>query len=104
MVDAPNASPAVGTSRRFRDLLADRAKDNLRLQLLLERPSDAEKVFRIIKVLRAATPEEIDEKLRSINLPMPIERVRNRVTSLARRGYIVQQNDGRWTDAAQGLR
>jgi hypothetical protein len=85
-------------------LLAERSREHLRLALLLERPSDAEKVLRIIDLLGGATPEEIEEKLRSINLPMPIERVRNRVTSLARRGYIARLDDGRWAVSAQEVR
>lgn len=90
------------TTPRVGDILAERATGNLRLQLLLERPSDAEKVLRIIKILGAATPEEIEAKLRAINLPIPIERVRTRVNSLLRRGHIIRRReDGRYLAPAQ---
>jgi hypothetical protein len=90
--------------RSANEILAERAKGNLRLQMLLERPSDAEKVLRIISILGAATPEQVEHKLRAINLPMPLVRVRSRLNALYRRGYIDRQEDGRWVVANRKVR
>lgn len=71
-------------------------RNELRARMVAQRPSDAEKVLMVLIHLGPGTVDDIDSRLRELGFSLPPQRLRSRIRSLWRRGYISPAAEGVW--------